>query len=128
MVGQKGPVGNNFPVYKVDVALYNFSLKSIIPNVLGTKVSVLSSQGSLVLNRGGGGRKLLEAGDHHTLHVYRLLPFQEVGTGGPPACPLIGQKICDQPYKDQGLDKWLHLYSNTWLALYTPNQKMISQT
>lgn len=116
MAGQKDNVGNNFLVYKVDVALYNFLLKLINSSVLGTEVSVLPCLGSLVLKKRDGGRMLLEARGCHTLHVCKLLPFQEAGPRGPPACPPIGQKICGQLYKDHGLDKWLQLYSNTLVS------------
>ena len=58
---------------------------------------------------------LLEARDSHTFHVCMLLPFQGKDTRGPPACPPIRQ-ICGQLYKDQGLDKWLQVYSNTFVS------------
>lgn len=116
MAGQKDNVGNNFLGYKVDVALYNFLLKLINSSVLGTEVSVLPCLGSLALKKRDGGRMLLEARDCHTVPVCKLLPFQEAGPRGPPACPPIGQKICGQLYKDHGLDKWLQLYSNTFVS------------
>lgn len=92
--------------------LYTICPKMNDPQCAGHK-SLSPVLRSLVLKRWGGGRKLLEAGDCHTLHVCKLLPFQEVRLGGPSARLPTGQKIRDQLGQDQRSDKWFHRYSNT---------------
>lgn len=92
MAGQKDIVGNNFPVYKVNVAVHNFLLKSTIPSVLGTKGS------GLWFYRDDGSPEKLET-VLHCKSVSCYLPKRLVHEG--PHHPLLGEKICGQLIKTQ---------------------------